>query len=313
MKLKLNRLFSQRDSKWKNTLLGYNTNSEYTIGSYGCRITEITMYLSALGKDTDVAKFHQDLLNLPKATNNKVYAFVNGGYFVPGSLKSLYPDMSILYTSPRFSDKLTNQDLQKMRDFLDQGYYLHIEVDSNPSQIGQQQHWVGGYGYDGDDFYIVDPWTGESVNLSVYGDPAVSIYSYMVYSPKLEKEDGDEDEDKLTKCEENKDYWKAQAKEARTESNKRAEELKKKSVELVEQKKEYETSLEKKDVDTANKIKEMTEDLKSKLVKADQKILELEKKLEGIPTTWDKLITPLSELIVNVNQLVIKLKDKVWK
>lgn len=183
MKLKLKTSFSQRDSQWSSYLLGNNT-STYTIGTDGCLITSITNYLNSVGySDT------------PKTINDKGKAnkcFVNGGWWVWSSLKNIYSNVGDAYISPRYDGVATPDSFfDLMRSKLNEGYALLVEVDFNPSQFGEQMHWVLAYGYDDatKEILISDPWTGSKVPLSVYGDPHECVYMFRHYQQKLAKED----------------------------------------------------------------------------------------------------------------------------
>lgn len=191
-KLNLKTSYSQRDPAWKDVLLGFNT-SKYTIGTDGCLITAITNYLNAIGKN-----------ETPKTLNEKikgVRGFVNGGWFVWESLNKIFPDVKLAYTSPRFDGVDTPPAFfDSMKEKIDDGYALLLEIDFNPSQVGEQMHWVLVHGYEDGEFLIADPWSGEKTVLSVYGKPENITFMFRTYSPTLEEESDNTCTTKLRKA-----------------------------------------------------------------------------------------------------------------
>ena len=183
MKLKLSTQYSQRDAAWASKILGFNPpNSKYNIGGYGCLITSITNYANAVGYE-----------DTPDELNDKLKA-VKGfvpltGYLIWNKVFEIY-DFSYHYTSRWFGNPLSDADLQKLADFIEDGYAPIIEIDFDPSTGGEQQHFVLGVGLTDDgEILIHDPWTGNVVPVSVYGDPKKSIYHYKVYDRKLQTTD----------------------------------------------------------------------------------------------------------------------------
>lgn len=180
MKLKIADPISQRDSKWANTLLGFNKEI-YTIGTDGCLLTSVTHYLKSIGFDIN-----------PKQLNEKmkdVDGFTNGGWWVWEKLNSAYPEIKLSFRSKKYVGVDTPDSFfNDMRKALDLGHYLILEVDFSPSLIGEQMHWVGVYGYEDKDFLIMDPWTGTNTVLSIYGEIKNCTYSYSYYDIVLKEE-----------------------------------------------------------------------------------------------------------------------------
>jgi len=171
-KLKVLKSYSQRDSRWGNILLGYNTNLPYTIGNFGCLITCLANY---------VGKTPTEINNTLKANNG----FVSGGLFVWG--KSTTIGLTQTYVSPFYSDAVSTYGLNKMRELIDNGYPLLTEVDFYPSTVNEDMHFVLVIGYDDNDiFYAIDPWTGTEVNLTIYGGVKRAVYQFRAYNKKLD-------------------------------------------------------------------------------------------------------------------------------
>lgn len=172
MKLKVPKLYGQRDGRWASELLGYNTNPIYSIGQYGCLITSFGMYID----------------QTPHEVNEVVKA--NNG-FAPGSGNFIWSKCSVLglsqvYQSPYYADAVTNQGLTKMRSLLDEGRPLITHIDFDPRDADDDQHWILVYGYDENDvFYALDPWTGTAITLDVYGGVKRCVYEWRAYDKIL--------------------------------------------------------------------------------------------------------------------------------
>lgn len=165
-------LYSQRDNRWANILLGYNKNQPYTIGNYGCLITSFGAYIN---------KTPIEINDILKANNG---FDTNSGNFLWG--KSNVLGLNQTYVSPKYYDAVPNDALQKIKNLLDQGLPLICEVDFNPNTTYEEMHFVLIIGYEGDSFYAVDPWVGEIINLSVYGGAPRAIIQFRAYDKKLQ-------------------------------------------------------------------------------------------------------------------------------
>jgi hypothetical protein len=186
MKLWIDTIYNQRDPKWASKLLGFNKEPKYTIGDYGCLITTISTYLTAI-----------KLKETPETLDAKLKAlgadvgYVKGtGLYIWSSLAKIHPDVTMFYESPRWDGVDTPQDaFDSMRDLIENGYFVIIEVDFDPTLNGEQSHFVGGCGVDEKgEILIADPWTGTLVPLSTYGDPVKSVYSFKTYAPIVPEE-----------------------------------------------------------------------------------------------------------------------------
>jgi hypothetical protein len=171
MRLKITAL-SQRDSRWASLLLGYNTNSAYSIGMYGCLIT----CLSAITDRT------------PNVTNQILKdnsGYVSGGNFVWGKCTAL--GLTQTYVSPVYTGLVTDAGVAKAKELLKGQYPLLCEIDFNPATMGEEMHFVEVIGYDDntENFYIMDPWTGEIVSIDRYGGFRRAVIQFRAYDKKL--------------------------------------------------------------------------------------------------------------------------------
>jgi hypothetical protein len=176
MKLKLLATNGQRDPQWASTLLGYNTDQPNNIGLYGCLITAFGNYI---GKN-------------PFEVNDILKA--NGGFLRESGLLiwAKVPSLGLnqVYQSPYYADAVSSQGITKMKAFLDAGQPLITHIDFDPRDPDDDMHWLLICGYDGDKFFALDSWTGEYINLDVYGGVARAVLEYRAYDKVLEKESG---------------------------------------------------------------------------------------------------------------------------
>ena len=133
---------SQQDPKWKNTNLGY---SSLTIGSYGCALTCVAMYLSGFDYPED-----------PASLNTKMKS--KGGFvdaaIVWGAVSAIYP--AIKYKNLILCSD-TDAPIDMIGNSIAAGQPVLLEVDHSPSP-GLQTHWVVAYQKVGKDFLVLDPW-----------------------------------------------------------------------------------------------------------------------------------------------------------
>jgi hypothetical protein len=195
MKLKLPVIYSQRDPRWASILLGYNTSSQYTIGNYGCLITCLAMEVNKT----------PDQVNQILKDNNGFSA--GGGNFLWAKCTAL--GLASTYTSYNWSGPVTDAGIAKAKELLDQGYPLLCEVDFNPATTGEEMHFVLAEGYDGDNFFIADPWTGNEQSFDVYGGFKRAVIQFHVYDKVFPKVEAVPDlQTELTNCRFNRDnHW----------------------------------------------------------------------------------------------------------
>ncbi len=177
--LEISTTYCQRDSAWASIILGNNQpNSGYTIGGYGCLITVISDYLTAIHHDFNPLTLNNFLI--------QHQGFVNGGYYDWSCITRVFTDISLVFESDRWvSVPVPEAALSDIRSRIDQGFFVICEIDANPSVVGEQMHFVGCYGYTDNDFLICDPWDGKQKNLSSYGVISQCLIGYRCYSVQL--------------------------------------------------------------------------------------------------------------------------------
>jgi len=154
---------SQRDIKWRSKLLGFNTASAYSIGSYGCLISCISMVIN---------HFDGKVVENPLTINDKlksVNGFIGGGLYVWGSISKVFPNIKeVVVNTPL---RLNDAQMKLLHDSLDVGNPVMLQVDFNPETAPTDMHYVLAVDWDKgdeDNIFIVDPWTGEFTSLKTY-------------------------------------------------------------------------------------------------------------------------------------------------
>lgn len=181
MKLQIDTKYSQRDGQWAGIMLGFNTVAPYTIGNFGCKLTCLAMYARAIGKMETPATLNEKL----KTTNQ----FTNGGELNNDNcFNVVFGDVNLKYQSRKYDDLIPDTLLTTMKQYLDQGYVLFAEIDFYPATVNEDMHFVLINGYDDQNWYCVDPWTGTQVTLAVYGDVKRVLYRVYCYDKTLSKE-----------------------------------------------------------------------------------------------------------------------------
>ena len=168
--------FSQRDDRWKNDPIIDEVGKVCgTIGTIGCAMTSTAMVLKYYGVDTDPRELN-DWLNK------------NSGYAKGGSLKwksvtkyAKENGVEISWIDNRGTETWRFQDDQpkhwnKLKEEIDKGYPVIVEVDSNLATPELEGHWVlvtsfeGGNINDPANYHINDPWDPNNKRLSHYYD-----------------------------------------------------------------------------------------------------------------------------------------------
>lgn len=169
MKIQLPKTYSQNDSQWRIKTLG----SKGTIGDYGCLVTCIAMVCTYFGHEETPSTLND------KLKNNG--GFANGNLFVWGAITNIYRD--IMYQGQvQTPDALTSAQMQKIKDTLDKGYPVIVQIDTVPATTSFDEHWILAIGYDGDDFIIQDPWDGATKRITSWGiAPQKLIYAFAYY------------------------------------------------------------------------------------------------------------------------------------
>lgn len=159
--------YSQNDPRWKNTLLGFNTEAYANIGGYGCYITAISNVLMWNGKTYTP----QQINDICKAN----HWFDSGGGFLNKDNVPTLIDGSIKYEGiTRWN---TPTPMSFFADADDPNVIYIICIDSS-SSVGVQTHFVVVQGKSGaNDLIIDDSWDGVRKNLSRYGSPTIIIQS----------------------------------------------------------------------------------------------------------------------------------------
>jgi len=182
-KINLPIIYSQWDTRWNNELLGFNTVSPFNIHNYGCLITCLAMVSRYYGYKFD-----------PKIVNDKlkkIGGFVGGGNYVWGGLSQIAKGVTELLTNT--PSLLTDARVGEIKDALDSGYPVMVQIDYNPKTVKNDMHYVLLTGYnpeDENDFTIVDPLGGVEKSLKEYlgwfrMSARITIEQYIVFKGKV--------------------------------------------------------------------------------------------------------------------------------
>lgn len=161
MKTQLPIVYSQQDSRWGKTMLGFNTQLPYNMENYGCLVTCLSMVCRYYGKDIDPGTLNQKLKDIK--------GFANSGDYVYGSVPKIYTDIKeTRYITPSL---LTDAQINEIKASLDAGYPVIIGLDYNPKDVDYDSHFVVIVDYDASDennFTIADPLGGKVHSLKDY-------------------------------------------------------------------------------------------------------------------------------------------------
>ena len=150
----------QRDNRWTNTILGYNTQAYENIGRFGCLLTCLTMAVNFFGKNENPITLNQKLKN--------VGGFVNGGSYVYNSIEKVFSDTDEGWVIISFDS---------IKSKIDNNQPVIVEVDFNPNTSSWDQHWVLVTGYqDNGELIINDPYHNHSKISQYKGGYRTSIY-----------------------------------------------------------------------------------------------------------------------------------------
>lgn len=170
MKIQLPKTYSQNDPAWRYKTLG----NRGTIGDYGCLLTCVAMVVTYFGHEETPATLDDHLI--------QSNGFANGNLFVWGAIPNIYKDIAY-QGQTQTPDALSQGQMQKIKDALDKGFPVILQIDTVPATAAFDEHWILAIGYDGDDFIVQDPWDGATKRITSWGiAPQKLIYAFAYYS-----------------------------------------------------------------------------------------------------------------------------------
>ena len=142
------------------------------------------MYLTAIGKPETPDTFNEKVKALKDANGNP-NGFTGGGNLVWSAPERIW-GVKCVYQSPYYDGPVTSQGVAKMKALIDENRPLICHVDFDPNDPDDDMHWVLVTDYKGDDFFCNDPWTGQHINVDVYGgSPERAVLEWRAYDPKV--------------------------------------------------------------------------------------------------------------------------------
>jgi len=183
MLLKLPKVYSQKDSRWAYKILGFNKNLRYNIYNYGCLITCLSMIACYFGHNTNPGTMNKFLKD--------VTGFSNGGFYNWGYISRIFKDIKERWVGT--PDSLTDAQINEIKEALDNGFPVMVQLDSNPRTVKTDMHYGLLIGYDPLDennFTMIDPIDGKIVSTKRYlgwWRPNIrrSIEQFIIYEGKV--------------------------------------------------------------------------------------------------------------------------------
>jgi hypothetical protein len=259
--------------------------------------------------------------------------FAGGGNYVWNSLEKIIDIQEVNIPTPF---PLSDDNIKQIKDSLDKGYPVMLEIDSNPRTSPTDMHFVLATGYnpnDENDITILDPWDGVEKSLKSYlgwfrPNARTTIERYTIYIGEVQDLDNLKDTEITWDDAEGKRKTVAwyvyewfiekknaiQEKEARISLENNYKDYKKKTNALFEEKENEINSLTK---DNEKKDKSI-EKLNSTIQKKDDKISSLQdtiNKLEQdkeltLKESFDLFSSKLSSYISEVIKKWLKKQKK---
>jgi len=170
-KLDIKHKYSQRDARWRHKTLG----TSGTIGESGCLVDSLAMLSSYYG-----------FIETPDTLNQKIkqlrnpVGYANGNLYVWGSLGRIHSGIAFK-KKVEAPNLLTEAQMNEIRNSIDMGHPVIIQIDSIPATSKLDEHWILVYGYDGDDFFVIDSWDGKEKRITDWGiSPQKMIWAYTL-------------------------------------------------------------------------------------------------------------------------------------
>jgi len=302
---------SQRDSRWKNKLLGFNTDTQYTIGGYGCLITCLAM-------------LKNDAVDAINIELKRISGFLEGtGYYIWEAISRIYPE--IKEKSIWTPDRLTDKQVSEIRNALDNGCPVMFQIDMYPETAPTDMHYVlcVGYGEEDNDYIINDPWTGTQRPLSDYirdkrRTARSLIEQYVIYKGTGHKPN-ESSLDELTGALEAKiEGLEKEVDELRESRNKwrtKCNEWEDRYEKEIKEKQDHIESLQKSQAEmnaqlmnVTNQYKQLQEDFKTYKEESTKLISEYKEDLEGCESMSLNLSTANESLLKDLNKAQEKIK-----
>lgn len=161
--------WKQTDPKWSNIRVG---NSNGTLGKIGCLITSISILIKKSGIETNIVNFNPGTFLEALNKNNSFDMYGNLQY---AGLNKTIPNFNYV-GNINLRDKTKEEKRNLIKEYLDKGYYLSVEV---LGATDSSQHWVAITGVNNNSVSIVDPSTNANDLWSSYEWNKTSQFNYF--------------------------------------------------------------------------------------------------------------------------------------
>lgn len=300
------KLFSQRDSRWKDDQYG---TSPSTIGKLGCATTAVSSILNYYGYSTDPKKL-DDLL----ASNN---GYHKGSYIIWQRVADLFPRV-------KFEGRFYSYSNSRAVDWLSRSVPVLVQVDGAPIGAAGQQHWVVFVG----DQKAYDPWTGKLTPTSNWKPTGMAAYSGKPasseeYVPKRDLEICIKEKDSNWQTYQKEVKAHKATKENLQKANTRIIKLEEEKTDLIDERNQAEnkaSKYQKEHTDFLDKLAAkmaVTSDavaIESEidlLISKEDKVTDLETKLKTEREKYEKTISDLKKEAGDLRIKVGELEDKI--
>lgn len=158
----------QADPKWASTPMG---SSGETLGEIGCLVTSIAMQIARSNVDTSIVGDDFNPGTFVEALN-KNNGFTSGGALYWNAVTTVIPSFKYMGQVP-VTGYTKEQKLSKLKELVDQGYYVVAEVKGSTGQ-----HWVAVVSVSGETITMMDPASSSTDMWKQYNWQNTSTYGY---------------------------------------------------------------------------------------------------------------------------------------
>ena len=158
----------QSDPKWSSTPMG---SSGETLGEIGCLVTSIAMQIARSNVDTSIVGDDFNPGTFVEALN-KHNGFTSGGALYWNTVTTVVPSFKYL-GQESVSGYTKEQKLSRLKELVDKGYYVVVEVKGNTGQ-----HWVAVVSVSGETITMMDPASSSTDMWKQYNWQNTSTYAY---------------------------------------------------------------------------------------------------------------------------------------
>ena len=160
--------WKQSDAKWSSVQLD---SSGETLGEIGCLVTSVAMQIARSNVDTSIVGDDFNPGTFTEALN-KNNGFTSGGALKWNVVTTVVPSFKYMGQED-VSGFTKDQKLNRLKELVDQGYYVVVEVKGNTGQ-----HWVAVVSVSGETITMMDPASSSTDMWKQYNWQNTSTFAY---------------------------------------------------------------------------------------------------------------------------------------